>query len=77
MKKVTKDLRLKEVEKVNAFCKLATQSPCDITCHSERYIVNGKSILGLYSLNLLEPVTIEVEGEDSDVSAFINSIWNL
>lgn len=76
MKKIL-ELKLREVEKVNAFCKLATQSPCDITCYSERYIVNGKSILGLYSLNLLKPITAEVEGEDSDVDVFINSISNL
>lgn len=48
----------------------AINNSIDVTAIHNRYEVNGRSLLGLYSLNLSEPITIELTSEkiiDSDI----------
>ena len=44
----------------------------DVICG--RYLVDGKSIMGLFSLDLSHPVKVEVHGSDADRSAFEQSV---
>ena len=55
------------IEKVNRFVKIANEFDCDIDVTSERYVLNAKSILGILSLNLLEPIKVVVHSNNKEI----------
>lgn len=59
---------------VKQFVTAASLMPVDIDVISGRYTVDAKSILGLCSLDLEQPVQVRVYGEASDGAAFRESI---
>ena len=62
---------------VKQFVTWASMSPVDIDVISGRYTVDGKSILGLCSLELEKPVQVRVYGGDDDGRAFRDSVEKL
>lgn len=78
MKEVKVDLRL--VDSVSKFVKAALSSEDVINVKSGPYVVNGKSLLGMFSLDLAKgPVTVEIKSyENADVDQkFLDSIKGL
>lgn len=63
-------ITLSSVSDVKQFVDAATRFPCDVDVVSGRYTVNGKSIMGLFSVDLAEPVRVDVQGPDSAAAAF-------
>ena len=59
---------LSKFESVKRFVELTSSKSCFCLLKSEPYIVDAKSILGIFSLDLSKPVTLEVE--DGDYAAF-------
>lgn len=59
----TATLSLSSIQSAKRFVNIANKYNFPVNIASERYIVNGKSIMGLFSLNLSKPVRVEVEGE--------------
>lgn len=57
---------LNKVSDINDFVNLAHMCTGDVTVYSGRYIVNGKSLMGIYSLNLSEPIKVEFHGDIPD-----------
>lgn len=51
------------IDKVREFCNLCTMCTNDVTVYSDKYIVSGKSIMGLFSLDLSKPVKAEFCGD--------------
>ena len=49
---------LNAIEKVKRFNAIAMQQEYDISLVSGRYVIDGKSIMGIFSLNLSEPVEL-------------------
>lgn len=54
---------LDKIADVAKFVQLATKCTDDIVVSSGNYRVNGKSLLGLYSLDLSKLVTVEFYGD--------------
>ena len=52
---------LNNVDKLKLFCEMAVLFKGDVTLKSGRYNINGKSILGIFSLDLTKPIEIELE----------------
>ena len=59
--KQTKVIKLDTVDKVKTFTARAIMYPGDLTAMNSRYIVDGKSIMGLFSLDLSEEITLTTE----------------
>lgn len=59
---------LSKFESVKRFVEVSTRKSCFVTLKSGRYVVDGKSILGIFSLDLSKPVALEVG--DGDYAAF-------
>ena len=59
---------LSKFESVRRFVEVSSNKSCFVTLKSGKYIVDGKSILGIFSLDLSKPVMLEVE--DGDYAAF-------
>ena len=64
MKSIT--LLLNTTESVKSFVNIISQFDFDMDLRCGRYVVDAKSILGIFSLDLNRPVVLEVHTEDCD-----------
>ena len=64
MKSVT--ILLDMAETVKKFVNIAARYDYEMTLKSGRYVVDAKSILGIFSLDLGEPVVLEIASDDCD-----------
>lgn len=64
MKEIT--IRLSTIADVRDFVTMATTYTGEIDLVSGRYTVDGKSIMGIFSLDLLAPITARISGAGSD-----------
>lgn len=55
---------LKSIQSVKDFVNATNNFTGDVTLKSERYVVDGKSIMGIFSLDLSKPITVEVTPEE-------------
>ena len=51
---------LSSINDIKLFVNAASACACDVDVTAGRYVVNGKSIMGLFSLDLSQPVEVEV-----------------
>lgn len=58
-------IQLTTAENVQKFTAITSKYPYDIDIRSDRYVVNAKSILGIFSLNLTKPLVLEIHNNDS------------
>ena len=59
---------LEKVNNIKSFASAAMRMPCDVDVISGKYKVDGKSLMGLFSLNLSKPVTVEFDENDGHLS---------
>lgn len=59
-------IKLNTIEDVRDFVNAVASTDTDIDLSSGRYIVDGKSIMGIFSLDLLNPVTLTAHSDDCD-----------
>lgn len=69
---IEKTIMLSDFTRVKTFVSLANSLPYDISLVSGRKKVNGKSIIGIFSLDLTKPVTV-IADTDS-IAAFSRKI---
>ncbi len=58
-------IRLKTLEDVRNFVNIVTRYDIDIDLSSGRYIVDTKSIMGIFSLDLLSPIKLSAHTDDA------------
>lgn len=61
-------VNLSKFEYAKRFVEVSSSKSCFVLLKSGRYVVNAKSILGVFSLDLSNPVELEVE--DGDYATF-------
>ena len=66
--------KFNSIENVKQFVELATKFPCDIDVVSEQYILDGKSILALFSLDCKKMVTVNFHGTDDMAKDFCQGL---
>ncbi len=59
-------ISLQMASEVKTFVNIVQNYTFDIELHSERYVVDAKSLLGIFSLDLSKPVTVEIHSDDCD-----------
>lgn len=52
---------LNSIDKVKEFVRKVSNIEGDVLLSSGRYIIDAKSIMGIFSLDLSKPITLEVE----------------
>ncbi len=62
----TVKIRLSSIQDVRNFVDVVTGHNIDIDLSSGRYIVDAKSIMGIFSLDLLNPITLTAHSEDGN-----------
>ena len=62
----TIDIALNGLDKVSTFVNITNRYPFVIQLRQGRYVVDGKSVLGVYSLEHSKPITLEVFSDNCD-----------
>ena len=62
----TINIKLQTIEDVRDFVNVVSTSTIDIDLSSGRYVVDAKSIMGIFSLDLLKPVALTAHCDDCD-----------
>ncbi len=60
------DIKLSSIEDVRNFVNIVSKYTMDIDLMSGRYVVDAKSIMGIFSLDLLKPIKLTAHAEDTD-----------
>lgn len=55
---------LSSINDVKNFVNVVTKYDYEIDLTSGRYVVDAKSIMGIFSLDLTKPIKVEAHGED-------------
>lgn len=64
MKKAS--IKLSTIEDVRKFVEIVTGYDMDIDLASGRYTVDAKSIMGIFSLDLLKPIELTAYSDNTD-----------
>ncbi len=62
-------IRLSTIQDVRSFVDIVTGASVDVDLSSGRYVVDAKSIMGIFSLDLLNPIKLTAHGEDPTLFA--------
>ena len=60
------NIKLSLAENVKTFVNMVNRYPYDMDLRAGRHVVDAKSILGIISLDLSKPITLEIYADDCD-----------
>ncbi len=61
----TVQISLNSIDKVKSFVNDITKFNCDFDLVSGRYVIDAKSIMGIFSLDLSKPIDLNIHAEDN------------
>lgn len=72
---MTLKIVLKSIDDVKVFVNEVNKVSFDVDLSSGRYVVDAKSIMGIFSLDLTSPITMEIHNkEKGEADEFIKAI---
>ena len=60
----TINIMLNSIDKVKAFVNTLTKFDCDFDLISGRYVIDAKSIMGIFSLDLSKPIELNIHATE-------------
>ncbi len=70
---IKKNIMLQPTQ-VQDFVKEATKCDFDVDIYYNRYVVDAKSILGVFGLDLTKTLTVEYQGVNEQFEKFLNGL---
>ena len=70
----TVDISLNSIDKVKNFVNLINRFDYDFDLVSGRYVIDAKSIMGIFSLDLSKPIALNIYADDKDVDEILNEL---
>ena len=67
----TVDISLNSIEKVKNFVNLINRFDYDFDLVSGRYVIDAKSIMGIFSLDLSKPIALNIYADDNNIDAIL------
>ena len=67
-------VNLNSVDNVKAFVNIVSQYDFDVDLGSGRYVIDAKSIMGIFSLDLSKNIECTIHNNDSDCSELLEAI---
>ena len=61
----TVKISLKSIDKVKAFVNEVTKYDAEFDLVSGRYVIDAKSIMGIFSLDLSKPIDLNIHSENN------------
>lgn len=71
------EVTLTSINHVKEFVTAASMMSCEIDVTSGRYTIDAKSIMGLFSLDLTKPITVQVRGTEAQGQEFRDAVKEL
>ena len=62
----TYNIMLSSINDVKNFVNIVNKYEFDIDLISDRYVVDAKSIMGIFSLDLMQPIELTAHGDNTD-----------
>ncbi len=72
MKKIR--ISLNSIEKVKSFVQEISQYDFDFDLISGRYVIDAKSIMGIFSLDLAKPIDLSIHAEGEELTAVLKKL---
>lgn len=69
----TFNILLSSINDIKAFVNIVNKYEFDVDLTSGRYVVDAKSIMGIFSLDLSKPIKVDVHADD-EAQDFIDEI---
>ena len=70
----TVQISLNSIDKVKSFVNQISKFVFDFVLVSGRYVIDAKSIMGIFSLDLSKPINLNIHAEDSELDSVMNEI---
>ena len=70
----TVDISLNSIDKVKTFVNLINRFDYDFDLVSGRYVIDAKSIMGIFSLDLSKPITLNIHADDANVDDIVKEL---
>ena len=61
---MTVNIMLSSINDVKSFVHLISKYDCEIDLVSGRYVIDAKSIMGIFSIDLTKPITLQTNCEN-------------
>jgi len=68
------NVAISSINEVKEFVNAACKQMVDIDIISGRYVIDAKSIMGIFSIDLTKPVTVAVNGTEEDYKNFREAV---
>ena len=70
----TVEISLNTIEKVKSFVNDITKFDTDFDLVSGRYVIDAKSIMGIFSLDLSKPISLSIHADESGLDAIMETL---
>lgn len=67
----TVQISLNSINKVKSFVNDITKFDCDFDLVSGRYVIDAKSIMGIFSLDLSKPIELNIHATESETDEIL------
>ncbi len=71
---VKTEVMLDTIAKVKDFVNVLVGCPYDVDLVSGRYVIDAKSIMGLFSLDLSKPIELNIHAEEAECKGVMEKI---
>lgn len=68
----TVQISLNSINKVKSFVNEITKFDNDFDLVSGRYVIDAKSIMGIFSLDLSKPIDLNIHANESDIDNILD-----
>ena len=68
------NMMLSSINDVKDFVNIVSRYDFDVDLTSGRYVVDAKSIMGIFSLDLSKPIFVEVHSDDAAADEFVAAL---
>ena len=70
----TVKISLNSIEKVKNFVNAISNFDFDFDLVSGRYVIDAKSIMGIFSLDLSKPIALNIYADDKNIDEILNEL---
>ena len=70
----TVQISLNSIDKVKAFVNEVTKYDAEFDLVSGRYVIDAKSIMGIFSLDLSKPIALNIYADDKNIDEILNEL---
>ena len=67
-------ISLNTIDKVKSFVNVAGKFECDLDIVSGRYVIDAKSIMGIFSTDLSKPLDLNIHANDEELEKVVEAM---